>query len=295
MDIHALTAFLQVTELRSFSHAADAMHITQPAVSKRIASLEAQLGSALFDRIGRSVTLTEAGRALLPHARAIAGHLEQARQSIGDLDGDVSGTLRLGTSHHIGLHRLPPVLRQYKEAFPEVSLDIDFTDSEQALEDVHRGRVEIAIVTLPPDAESNLTMRPIWEDPLDFMAAAEHPLTASDTPTLSALAEHAAILPGINTFTGQIARKVFEERGLKLDVSLSTNYLETIRMMSSVGLGWTLLPRSMLQAPLCALPIIGLQLNRTLGLAHHSSRQLSNAAAAFIALLPTGVPANAQE
>ena len=93
------------------------------------------------------------------------------------------------------------------------------------------------------------------------------------------------ILPGAGTYTGQIIRDLFDVPGLKLDIALSTNYLETIRMMASVGLGWTLLPRSMLEAPLVALPVPGAVPTRTLGLIYHRRRSLSNAARAFLSLL----------
>ncbi len=285
MDTQNLSAFLQVAERASFSAAAEELHLTQPAVSKRVAALENQLGSPLFDRIGRRVSLTEAGRALLPHAQAIAGHLEQARQSIEDLAGAVSGRLRLGTSHHIGLHRLPPVLRRYSETYPEVALDIEFMDSEQAYEEITRGHVELAVVTLPPAEEPTMVTRRIWRDPLDFMASAEHPLCALGKLDLADLAQYPVILPGLGTFTGRIAREVFEARQLKLDITLATNYLETIRMMAAVGLGWTLLPRSMLLEPLVPLPVAGVAPERTLGLVYHRDRSLSNAARAFADLL----------
>ncbi len=150
METQNLRAFLMVAEQGSFSGAAEELHITQPAVSKRVATLETQLGTALFDRIGRQVSLTEAGRALLPHALAIWQSLGQAEQSIRDLSGVVAGRLRLGTSHHIGLHRLPPVLRRFSERYPQVKLDIDFMDSEEAYEEIMRGNVELAVVTLAP-------------------------------------------------------------------------------------------------------------------------------------------------
>ena len=260
-------------------------HITQPAVSKRIAALEQQLGEALFDRIGRTVSLTEAGRALLPHAQAISGHLRQARQSIDDLSGDVTGRLKLGTSHHIGLHRLPPMLRRYSEAYPQVALDIDFMDSEQAVDELSRGNVELAVVTLAPEPAANIVSTPVWDDPLDFMATADHPLAARGPLLLAELCEYPVILPGLSTFTGRIVRELFESQALKLDITLSTNYLETIRMMAAVGLGWTLLPRTMLQAPLVPLKVPDASPSRQLGLLYHQNRRLSNAAQAFIRLL----------
>ena len=114
MDVQNLHAFLQVAEAGSFSQAAQALHLTQPAVSKRVALLEEQLDSRLFDRIGRSITLTEAGQALLPHVRTVLLALDAAEQSVRDLSGDVTGELLLATSHHIGLHHLAPALRSFR-------------------------------------------------------------------------------------------------------------------------------------------------------------------------------------
>nr|P96194.1 RecName: Full=Uncharacterized HTH-type transcriptional regulator in ibpB-leuC intergenic region [Azotobacter vinelandii]CAA72148.1 CynR protein [Azotobacter vinelandii] len=108
MDLASLNAFIAVAETGSFSEAGERLHLTQPAVSKRIAALEQQLQVRLFDRLGREVRLTEAGRALLPRAYRILSVLEDTRRALNNLNGDVSGRLTLATSHHIGLHRLPP-------------------------------------------------------------------------------------------------------------------------------------------------------------------------------------------
>ena len=285
MDTQNLYAFLMVAEHGSFSAAAEALHLTQPAVSKRVAALESRLGTRLFDRIGRRISLTEAGTALLPHARAIWQSLGLAEQSIRDLRGQVGGRLKLGTSHHIGLHRLPPVLRSYSQAFPGVKLDIDFMDSEKACEEIMRGAVELAVVTLAPQHDANMVAKAVWPDPLAFMAPAGHPLLAASPVELRQLSEHPVILPGLNTYTGQIARGLFDRQALKLDIAMSTNYLETIRMMASIGLGWTILPESMLEAPLCPILVPAATPQRVLGYVYHRGRSLSNAALAFIDIL----------
>jgi len=282
VDIQNLRAFLLVAETGSFSLAAEKLHLTQPAVSKRIALLEEQLGATLFDRIGRNTSLTEAGTALLPHARAVQRELEAARQSVRDLAGAVAGQLRLATSHHIGLHRLPPVLSEFSRAFPAVHIDIDFMDSEQAYELIMQGKVELAVVTLAPVSEPSVVTRPVWRDPLDFMVARHHPLAQHPALDLQALALHPAILPGLNTYTGQIVAGLFDRHQLRLQVSMATNYLETIRMMASVGLGWTVLPRSMRDETLALLQLSGTSIERTLGIVYHRGRSLSRAAGAFI-------------
>ncbi len=289
MDTQNLRAFLLVAETGSFSLAAQKLYLTQPAVSKRVAQLEEQLNAPLFDRVGRTISLTEAGEALLPHARAVQQELQAAIQSVRDLAGEVQGRLRLATSHHIGLHRLPPVLSYFSKAYPAVQLDIDFMDSEQAYDLTLRGEVELAVVTLAPTPVAKIISRPVWPDPLDFMVQDGHELTRRKTLDLKDLSRHPAVLPGLNTYTGQIVKALFDRRNLPVQINIATNYLETIRMMASVGLGWTVLPRSMRDASLVTLPVRDVRIERTLGVLHHESRSLSRAAQAFIAALDTYV------
>jgi DNA-binding transcriptional LysR family regulator len=287
MDTQNLSAFVLVAETGSFTQAAEQLHLTQPAVSKRIALLEEQLDAALFDRIGRTVSLTEAGRALLPHARAVQRELLAAIQSVRDLDGEVAGQLRLATSHHIGLHRLPPVLSSFSRRFARVQIDIDFMDSEQAYEQIAQGRAELAVVTLAPTVAANVVALPVWQDPLDFMVAADHELARGGQLALPQLSSHPAILPGLTTYTGQIVKRLFDRHELQLQVSMATNYLETIRMMASVGLGWTVLPRSMRDDSLATMDVREVAIERTLGVVYHRERALSRAASAFIETVST--------
>lgn len=278
MDIAALKAFIAVADAASFSLAAEQLYLTQPAVSKRISALESELQTRLFDRFGRAVTLTEAGQTLLPRARHILLELEDSVRTLSNLSGSVQGTLHFATSHHIGLHRLPPVLKQFVRRYPQVRLDIRFMDSEEACHAVELGELELAVVTLPPAPAASLRTQKVWEDPLTIVVAPDHPLAAKARPGLADLAAHPAILPSPNTYTRQIAEQAFSQLALKLDVALSINYLETIKMLVSVGIGWGLLPVTMLDRQLRALPVRVLALQRQLGSVQHRDRTLSNAA-----------------
>ncbi|MGJ8687464.1 MAG: LysR family transcriptional regulator [Spongiibacteraceae bacterium] len=285
MDTQSLKAFLQVAEHQSFSIAAQRLHLTQPAVSKRIANLEQQLNSKLFDRIGHNISLTEAGNALLPQARNILSAVEEASRSISDLRGGVSGQLAMGISHHIGLHRLPPILREYSQRYPEVKLDIDFMDSEQAHDRILHGEMDLAVITLSPTDETQLLALPIWDDPLQVVVANDHPLAKHRVVSLQMLSQHTALPPGLGTYTGQIIKELFDQEALRMDVGMSTNYLETIKVMVSIGLGWSILPATLLDESVTALELKNHVLQRTLGCVHHKNRSLSNAARAFIELL----------
>ncbi len=246
MDIDNLKAFISVAEQGSFSRAAERLFITQPAVSKRVAGLEAELQSKLFDRIGHNIMLTESGRTLLPRVQHILLELEDSKRAVANLSTGIKGPLAIGTSHHIGLHRLPPVLRQFNREYPEVQMNIQFMDSEEACQAVLHGELEVGIVTLPLSPDPALALLPIWHDPLVLVAPTGHPLSKKKSIQLQQLGEHNAILPATGTFTREVLERTLEPLGIELQVSMSSNYLETIRMLVSVGMGWSILPRAML-------------------------------------------------
>lgn len=281
MDIYALQAFIEVSKHRSFSLAADSLYLTQPAVSKRIAGLEEELGVRLFDRIGRRVMLTEAGRTLRPKAQSLLNDLADLKRLASNLSGAVAGTLVMGTSHHIGLHRLPAPLKAFTSSYPEVQLDIRFMDSEAACRVVETGELEIAVVTLPTSDTGKLHLRKIWDDPLAFVVGADHPLATVTDLSLEKLTRFPAVLPGKTTYTRSILDAEIIEQNLELTISMSTNYMETLKMLVSAGQGWSLLPETMLDNSLVALPLHA-GLKRELGIVVHGSRTLSNAASALV-------------
>ena len=285
MHINSLKAFIAVAETGSFSVAASQLNLTQPAVSKRIALLESDFGNRLFERSGRTVTLTEAGALLAPRAKQIIFSIEDSKRAIHNLSGSVGGTLSLATSHHIGLWRLPPLLQDYSRRHPQVSLDLHFMDSVVANELILQGNLELAMATLAPVPAQRLNSVPIWDDPLIFVVSNNHSLATLDVITLEELANHAAILPDMSTYTGRIVKQLFDGRSLQLNVSMSTNYLETIKMLISIGLGWSVLPFTMLDEGTRALDLPDVSISRTLGYIHHSTRTLSNAGTAFIELV----------
>ena len=285
MDISNYTSFIAVAEHGTFSKAADALFITQPALSKRIAQLENQLGSQLFDRIGKRIKLNAAGIALLPIAERILQDIKESQRVIENLSGNISGHLSLVTSHHIGLRRLPDVLKKYAEDYPQVRLDLAFMDSENACQKIEKGDYELGVVTLPLSPSKRLKVTPLWSDPLTIAVALDHPLVkiAGDkTITLNQLAKYSAILPAVGTYTRTVIEDPIIKKHGSLDVILETNYLETISMMVSIGLGWSALPRAMLDDSLVEIRVKGLEIERTLGIVQHTSRSISNAGQAFV-------------
>lgn len=285
MQLSAIEAFIAVCDTGSFREAARRLHLTQPAVSKRIATIEDRLGYPLFDRVGRGVGLTEAGRSFLPHARRVLAEMEDAHRALDGLSERVQGELRLALSHHVGLHRMPPVLRRYVEIYPEVRLDIQFLGSEDACQAVARGQVELAVITLPDPPRAGLEQREVWPDPMRVFVAPGHPLAARAGLTPSDLAEVPALLPEPDTYTYAHVADALAVFDVQPRLRLASNYLEMLRMLAAVGLGWTALPATMADPELVALELPELPLQRSLGTVRHPERHLSNAARALCELL----------
>jgi DNA-binding transcriptional LysR family regulator len=286
METQLLAAFVEIADCGSFTQAGATLHLSQPAISKRITALETQIGHALFDRVGRRVTLTDAGRTLLPYARKTLQDIEDGKRALSNLHEEIGGRLSIGTSHHIGLHRLPPVLRAYTLQFPNVDLDMHFMDSEVACEAVLAGKLELGIVTLPSTPLSQLEQRLVWPDPMAVVVAVQHPLAGRRNIALRTLAEYPAVLPDASTYTHRIVTAELQRQGISPRVRLATNYLETLKMLAGIGLGWSVLPLSMLDDSLRAVGVRGLELRRELGLVWHQRRTLSGAAQALMAQMP---------
>jgi len=286
MDIQNLTAFIAVFEQQSFSKAAGHLNLTQPAVSKRIAALEQDYSTTLFNRIGKSIVLTEAGEILLPSARHIIEEIKRSHQSIQGLNGELGGELKLATSHHIGLHRLPPVLRAFSSAYENVELDLHFMDSEQACEMIENGELELAIVTLPRKPSKNLVTELIWHDPLVVVVGKTHALASKPNISTDDLIDRPAILPSHETFTRSMIEQQLSLKQLP-PIALETNYLETIKMMVSIGLGWGVLPKSMVHDELIEFEIEGVHMSRELGAVYHHNRTLSSASLEMLKVLET--------
>lgn len=285
MDTAQLEAFVTVAELQSFSKAAERLHLTQSAVSKRIATLENHLDVVLFERFGQHIQLSEAGKTLLIDAKSILDQVREMQQHSDMSKQVIAGKLRIATSHHIGLYRLPSVLQHFVQRFPNVQLDMHFTDSEVAYEEVGQGLFDVAIATLPQKPTAVIKTTPLWHDELVIMFAKHYPMNCLQTLTAETLADYPVILPDEDTFTRRIIDNVFKDSGIDYQLAFSTNYLETIKVMVEAGLGWSVLPKIMKNAKLTARPLLGTQTNRKLGIMLHKNKVITPALNALLSEL----------
>lgn len=144
MKIATFSAFIKVMETGSISIAAEKLYLTQPAVTKRIHGLENYLGIKLFESVGRGIQPTQAAYHILPRIKQWLSELEDIQRDISQSQDQIQGKLKIGTSHHIGLHHLPKYLKSFAQDYPQVELEVQFIDSEQAHQLVLAGEIELA-------------------------------------------------------------------------------------------------------------------------------------------------------
>lgn len=291
MNTTNLNTFLAVMQTGSISQAADKLFITQPAVSKRIKNLEDEFDVALFDTVGRGIIPTQAAYDLVPHAKRWLDDYNNLKINLKNNQQTVSGKLVIGTSHHIGLHHLPVVLKSFMQQYPDVQLDVHFIDSEQAHKAVLDGDLALAFLTLPPTQDKRLHYFNWWQDTLQFVTGTGSALAQKTQVTLEDLTHFPAILPAANTFTSQITLAEFAKHGLKPYATMSTNPLESIRMLVSIGLGWSVLPQTLMNEELQPIALAEpLALQRDLGVVMNPNITVSASMLALLSLLGLALP-----
>lgn len=197
MELSALRTFVAVAEWSSFSRAAQALHIAQPAVSQQIKRLERQLGAPLFDRSTRRVTLTAAGQALLPKARAILGDVEQAETAVLLAAAGRSGRVRVGFVGTATYDLLPAVVRAVGVELPEIDLEVYGEQLGPALTDaLAAGQLDIAVTRNPLAGvadSAGITLHPLRHEELIAAVPSDHAMVQSATVTLASLADETFI------------------------------------------------------------------------------------------------------
>jgi DNA-binding transcriptional LysR family regulator len=289
MDIYQLVSFVRVAEMKSISRAAEELFVTQPAVSKQIKALEEELGSRLFDRLGKKVHLTRAGEALYEHVVKILRSVDEAKAAVKGLSGECSGELVIGTSDHISLHRLPDVLKSYIAAYPKVDLKLRCHRSETILEMAGRNLVDLGVITLPM-VTRNLVSKVIWRDPMSLVFPRKHPLALLKKIRLRDVAKYVLILPETGTATRKTIDDAFSKRKLVPDIGMEVAYIETIKGLVKVGLGVSILPDKAVEAEvkgglLLKAGIQDAHITRNLGVVYLRDKYLSRPANEFLRFL----------
>lgn len=245
MNISQLRAFVTVIDRGSFSEAAREMGVSQPAVTMQVQSLESDLGATLLDRRYRRVDLTEAGRALLPHARQVLGQLEEARLDIERLSGTVSGRLVVAASTTPGVYLVPFVLGAFMHAYPEVGVAVTVADTARVVELVETGAAQFGISGATMRG-ARVTFEELGRDDLILIVSPRNPLASRKRVALSELCDERWIFRESGSGTRQAAERILADHGLdptELRVAVELGTGEAIVSAVEGGLGVAVVSR----------------------------------------------------
>lgn len=246
VELRHLEYFVAVAEELSFTRASRRLHVVQSGVSSAIQGLERELGAALFDRDRHRVTLTDAGRALLPEARATLAAAQSAREAVAEAGAGLRGTLSIGTMLSTGHVDVPALLGRFHAQHPGVLVRLRLVSggSAELAREVLSGGLDLALLSIPGEAPAGLTLRPLSREPLVLICHPGHPLAGQSGVTLDRLAAEPFIdfPPGWGTRT--IVDRAFAAAGLDRQVSFEAADYATASGLVRNKLGVAFIPSS---------------------------------------------------
>ncbi len=294
MTLEQLRIFLAVAEREHVTRAAEALHLTQSTVSAAVAVLEARLGLALFDRIGRRIALTEAGRVLMGEARAVLARAAQAELAMAELAGLARGRISLYASQTVATYWLPQRLHRFHDLHPGVVVDVAIENSAAVARRVEEGMTEVGLIEDAIEAPG-LVAQPVAEDEMVLVMEPGAAARAGHAAGTKVTAADLVRLAFVSRERGSGTRAMFERAlaalGLRpedLTVSLELPSNEAVRIAAEDGAGASVLSRQVVAGSLRAGTLLALDLalpKRAFTLLSHRERTLSPAARAFSAML----------
>jgi DNA-binding transcriptional LysR family regulator len=290
MDTRQLAAFCAVVERKSFSHAAERLGVTQPAVSLQVRALEKRLGAQLLDRSGRRVEPTEAGLRLYRGAQRLLALEEQLLGEVaGEGEGAISGELRLGASTGPAAIVVPLLLCEFQRANPGVKVALSVYDTQSVVDLVAERELELGIVGAARRHRS-VRFEPFFEDEVILACPPGHPF-AGRTVGLDELRSEQLIVMQEGAGVRQIIEDELRASGTRLrelDVRLELGLQESVRSAVQAGYGVAFISRSAVESELAAgsltaARVEGLDAKREISLVRASGRAATRAADAFVA------------
>jgi len=284
MEIHQLRYFVAVAEEGNFSRAAVKVRVAPPSLSQQIRKLEAEVGQPLFDRLPRSVILTEAGRCLLDYARQILASIGDARRCVDELKGKIAGDVAVGAIPTIAPYVLPELVVTFQKHYPDVTLHIVEDVTEGISRRVEGGELDVALASTCQRSPT-LRVELLGKEPLLALVPKDHPLAKKMSIEFDDLKSQRFLLLHDMHCLSQQVHHLLESRRLRPEIALAGSQLSTIANMVAASIGVSIVPQMMVKyraTPGCvSLPFAPPVPERELNFLHNPLRFQSKAAAAF--------------
>ncbi len=241
MEVHQLRYFCAVAQEGSFTRAALRQHIAQPSLSQQVRKLEDELGTRLFDRLGRSVRLTPFGQAFLPRAQGILRQMEDAKQEIEEMSGDERGRLVVGSIPTIAPYFLPRCLASFGPRFPQIRVSVIEQLTQELLNRLHEGTIDLALMVLPV-AGGRYACQELFREPLYLVVPQGHRLASR----ASAQLKHVENEPFLLLKEGHCFREntltACSRAKLEPNVIFESGQFTTLLAMVAAGAGVSVVP-----------------------------------------------------
>lgn len=285
LNLHQLHIFRAVAEHGSYSRAAAALFLSQPGVSLQVKSLERSIGLPLFEKVGRTLHLTEAGRELLGYSERIFGLIDETRLVMEELGGGRRGTVKVAASTTAGIYIVPPALGSFHRTFPDVKLTLDVLNRFSVQKRLLDNEVDLAVMGLIEDAQ-DLEVAQFVPNALVVIASPRHPLAQRSTIALDELAGEPFLLREAGSGTRIDTQRLFETRGTPLRVGMELRSSGAIKQGVAADLGIAVMPLGALELELAAgrvvvLDVVGFPVQRHWYLARRAGSHPSAAATAL--------------
>ena len=284
MEIHQLRYFVAVADEGNFSRAAAKVRVAQPSLSQQIRKLEAEIGQPLFDRLPRSVVLTEAGRCFIDYARQILASIGDARRSVDDLKEVVTGKLAVGSIPTIAPYVLPELVVKFQKDYPEVTLELVEDVTDGITRRIDAGELDVALASSCVPSPT-LRRQSLGSEQLLALVPETDPLARQTLVELDDLKSQRFLLLHEMHCLSQQIHHLLETRRLRPEIALAGSQLTTIARMVAAGIGVSIVPQMMVKhqaTPGCiSLPFAAPVPERELNFLYNPLRFQSKAAAAF--------------
>lgn len=295
MELKQLEYFIAVCQELHFTRAAEKLGIAQPSLSQQIRLLEHEIGTPLFDRIGKRTVITEAGKTLLHHSYNVFHELSQAKAAISELQGLQRGTLKIGALLTVVNYLLPPTVAEFHRRYPNIELSVLGLRTGDIREGLLKNELDLGIVFLPMEHD-DLESIPLYKENLALAAPADHALANEPFVTLDILKETPSILLPNTYFLRQTINEQCRLLGFTLQPVLEMTTMEAIINMVGQGVGVTILPKAYLDyidnKLIRTIPIQNPVLTTQIGVVYRKNKFLCAASRVFMEQLISSTERN---
>ena len=286
MDVRDLQIFLSVARHLNYTRAAEEVNLSQPSVSVRMRELERDLGSKLFEQLGKKVALTEAGQLLVPFATRVIAVISDARQAIDELQGMERGVLRIGASTTPGMYLIPRTIAHFKRHYPKIQVHLAVKDTRQIEDGVIRNEFDFGFVG-GHLAGDEVDVLPWMTDHLVLVVPSNHHLSRKKSVKIADLRKEMFILRETGSATRAAVAHQLKKADLEVETVMEMENPESVKKAVQSGMGIAFISKFAVETELKARSLVairvnGLDINRDLKIVYRKDKHLGRAAQAFI-------------